>query len=591
MTRDAGRSDPWRTAAFLALTGIVQLTLFFSDPRHFFQGDTVTWMYLRHRSAADFLVDFTRLDQGGWFRPLAQKTVQSVLFPLFGLNPIPYRLLTFAFFFACTVATFFLIRRLSGNALAAYFGTLFFAAHITHAYTTYDTAFTPEILYTLFAICSALAFLAFSEHRRNKDLLLSILFLVLSLMSKETAVTTPLLLLLVQFSRAKEQRPPLLRLMPHFLILAAYLAFVVGYLHVGSVYLSDLIRKPLRTEVTDYEMTATGLLPNAGRALNWSFNLPGTKDAPWRFPEPWMPVALQVFRIGALLILAAALFTPQRRLVLLGLGWFWIVLMPALPLAAHFLAYYLFGPLVGLSLAIGVASALAFERLSGSIRHAAVPSAVAVFGMLIAINANAAWPTAYEQPLLGKSARTNENAIANLRAMHPRLKTGVVLAVVNEDFLAISWSFGNQGLFRMAFGDDTIKTAITATPEDLLQKNAIALRFGIDSIEDVSKAGLDKPLLAFEPDAQYTLELSRSEVRAGGDFYVMRIAELPNASITVLYKTPAGNTEFFRTQLDGNGAVRFDVGAGSPLGPYVFLAVRPDGRLTWRKVEGTVRIR
>ena len=67
-------------AAFAALEYVV----FFRGNEHFFQGDSIYYLYLRHRTIGDFLLGFLHLDPAGWYRPLAATALPGVCQELAG---------------------------------------------------------------------------------------------------------------------------------------------------------------------------------------------------------------------------------------------------------------------------------------------------------------------------------------------------------------------------------------------------------------------------------------------------------------------------------------------------------------------------
>jgi hypothetical protein len=73
---------------------------------------------------------------------------------------------------------------------------------------------------------------------------------------------------------------------------------------------------------------------------------------------------LSVFRAIALGLGALLLLRPERKFILFGLAWFVVTALPALPLLNHFLPYYLFLPIVGVSLFIGFEFTWAADKLS-----------------------------------------------------------------------------------------------------------------------------------------------------------------------------------------------------------------------------------
>jgi len=137
------------TAAFGAALALLEYFIYFPDS-HFFNGDTIHWFYLRHHTIGDFLLSFIRLDPAGWYRPLTNRTVQSLFYPLFGMAPAGYRAVHYVLFMSVIVAAYKLATIVTRRRMAAVIATVFFGLHTVNAYTTYDVLFTPEVVYTFF---------------------------------------------------------------------------------------------------------------------------------------------------------------------------------------------------------------------------------------------------------------------------------------------------------------------------------------------------------------------------------------------------------------------------------------------------------
>src|SRR5207247_2579061 len=130
-------------------------------------------------------------------RSLAARTVQSLLFPSFGHEPGGDRVVQYILFMAVMLATYRLVRIVTRQRLAALIAILFFGVHTVNAYTTYDVAFAPELIYTFFYICGVIAYLHYRNSHQTSFFILSIAFLLACLASKEAAVTLRLMLVIL----------------------------------------------------------------------------------------------------------------------------------------------------------------------------------------------------------------------------------------------------------------------------------------------------------------------------------------------------------------------------------------------------------
>src|SRR6266436_4714418 len=126
------------TAGFFVLLFLVDWSLYFRHAGHFFQGDTVFLLDHRFTSIAGFMREFVVLHSSGWYRPLSHEPIESILYPIFGLRPIPYHIFVYAVFIAVTFAVYALAYSLTRRRLVAVIAAAFFNIHSTNAYTTYD---------------------------------------------------------------------------------------------------------------------------------------------------------------------------------------------------------------------------------------------------------------------------------------------------------------------------------------------------------------------------------------------------------------------------------------------------------------------
>src|SRR5262249_50498104 len=279
----------------------------------------------RFRGWNEFLHALYSLDIAHWYRPLSSQTIPSVFFRWFGLNPYGYHWVVFVLFFATTCVVFVFLRRLTASFVAAAAGTMFFSIHWINVYVTYDFAFAPELFYACFYLLSCIAYIRTAESKLWY--VLSIVFFIFALMSKEAAVTLPanILLLNVFTSKARDKKDVL----PFFGIAALYYLYIVRFLKVGAGNYAIAFHKDVWTR------TETSFL--------WAFDLAHGR---MRFAVV----------IAALLIAgyaAASLFGSRRRYIIFGICWFVVALSPMVGIIGYFGPYYLFLPLAGIALIVG----------------------------------------------------------------------------------------------------------------------------------------------------------------------------------------------------------------------------------------------
>lgn len=589
----------YRDTFYFALIGIGELLIFFNNPGHFFMGDTLFWMGHRYRSVAEFLRGFITLDPALWYRPLAQRTVESLMYPVAGLHPLPYRAVTFCLFFACTVAVFVVTEKLTESRRASWFATLFFAPHVVNAFVTYDTAFIPEMVFTLFYAGAVIAYVAYLRTGSRNARIASVVLFAGSLMSKETAVALPLTLLAVALLLLGKKNARSIRsLAPHFLVLGIYLVFTVGFLHIRAIDVREMMAKPdLHTlNGSGYQLVLGKNLVSTTRvALSWAFNLPRDYGQ-WEPSRPRMLVALKICRllIGAAALLV--LFTPRRKFLLIGLAWFFTAALPTLPLTNHFLPYYLFAPIVGFSIAIGTVMDWAYAYCARMFPSVTFALCAAWITVNVAIDADMAIGVPARHYMLEGSAESAWNGLDDLRALHPLIPSGTTLLIFNEENSATSWNQAKGLLFQMAYGDDSIQSqyaddGITFPGSELENGKVIALKLARGHFSDITSFVKQRPelLLPHIPDEHYSLELSRPVVH-GDESVVMTVPELKDVTLNVLRAYNGKVEDPFQVKLDSHGQAEFKIGNETKAGDYTFVALQRSGEPNWVTVSGTVKV-
>lgn len=581
-----------KTVVGFVLLGLAQIAIFFNNPRHFFTGDSLFWMGHRYRSVGEFLAGFIQTDQGAWYRPLAQVTVQSLLFPFAGLNPIPYRIAGFLLFFSCTIAVFFLVRYVTESPRTAWLSVVFFAFHVTHTFVTYDVAFIPELLFTLFFIGSAMAYVSYLRTGDRRMLVASAALFVGGLLSKETAVALPPALVLVWLLLPRQERGKARSLAPHFAILAAYLFFAIGYLHIRDIHAGQLIERPGRAGQPGYELVlGKNVSENIDVAFGWAFGIPRLSYTEDMIPERWMLAALKVVRavicVGALF----ALFTRRRNLMLLGVGWFVVALLPTLPLWNHFLPYYLFAPLVGFALAVGTVLDWICEQCSRIAPALGVAVCAALLALSAGIQAGAVNKVAATHSLLDVSAGNAENSLIDLRALYPAIPRDTLIVIFNEEYPTLSWDHAGGMLFQMAYEDPSLAVRYSADAlplplERYDREHILALQWTNSHLVDRTSYVKQRPdlLLAHAPGQAFHLEQTEEDE-------TIRIPELSNETATVLYALDGVIQEPSQIKLNAQGEGRFDRGAGTIPGLYTLVAVRREREMGWTTVSKSINVK
>ena len=393
-------------ATFFLAVAVLEYSIYFWRASHFFQGDTIWWFYYRLASFGDFLRSFAGIDPGGWYRPLTNRTIQSLFYPIFGLNPGPYRWIQYALFIIDTVAVYGLSMMITRKTVAAAIATVFFSIHTINAYVTYDLSFTPELLYTLFYILSAIAFLKFLEQGRRLLLVASVFCFALGLGSKESAVTLPFALAAVAVFLGYKPRRVASSLAPHAVLLAGYLWMALGRLGVAAEALASFQNHPTVLEAGGYYFfVGPHILANAVSAWAWALNLPVGMLGVWRVITRSRNLVLWGFAAAQMALIVYAFVRGERKPLAAAVAWFWITAAPALPLLGHFLPYYMFLPITGFAVMVGLTWNRFYEDLSERVPAIGGVMLASTFGVLILVCSRTARSEAINNGLLGGSSR------------------------------------------------------------------------------------------------------------------------------------------------------------------------------------------
>jgi hypothetical protein len=578
--------------------------LFFRNPGHFFQADTVFHLYHRPATFIDFLRMFVTLDRSGWYRPLSQQLPFFILFPFFGLNPVGYRICIYVFFAAMTIGVYHLSRMLMQRGIAAGIATIYFASHTTNAFTTYDLSFAPELCYAAFYLLAVLTFYKFCRVDNRGAYNASIVFLIGALLSKEAAVTLPMILFLLYVvfdSRAGTVRLRIFRavraIRSHAFVVLLYFAFVVGYLHVQGIDLRQLFNRPKVLQQGGYYFVVDkGALENIDLALTWAFNIPRGWHGDFRHvPNVWVSF-LKGFRIVIVLSAMLTLFTNRRRIVFFGVGWFLISIIPTLPLANHFMPYYLFLPMIGVSLVVGtslswLADCLrqAHEDLPGGV--IALTLAGVVWVCSISVEADTR-----SHRLLGGSARLAYESLVSIRRLYPAVSRNAILYIDDVEE-PLAWDHAWGGLIQMAYDrwDVDIRYGSSGGIPDVTGPridNTLVMRYHEGRLIDETAAFRKNPsaYVPYVESKDYRLTVLPAGVSAG-DTYTIALSGLNNHVVKIAYRLNGGSIETFAAFVDKTGNSHFTISSETRKGTYQFVGFNIDGQQQWIRSDAAIMVR
>jgi hypothetical protein len=420
-----------------------------------------------------------------------------------------------------------------------------------------------------------------------------------SLLSKEAAMTLPAVLFLTHlvFGRDSARRRVVSAtrsIVPHALVLAVYLAFAVGHLNVMGLTVTKLFDTSQKPNPGDYiPVFNRDVFKNADIALTWAFNIPREKFGQPQSLTPGMLVYLNTFRwIVFAMVAIVALVGFKRDVLFFGIAWFWITLSPALPLVSHFLPYYLFLPVVGLSLLIGSAFTWLHDQLCAFQPVVAAVCIVLLLSGVLYSTSRVIRADIRDNNLLGGSSTLSWNTLSDLKALYPELpaKASLYFFDAKEQ---LAWPHDYGGLIKMAYAVDDISAIYESNgdPLKLDVPNALVFEVRDKHLKDQTRIYRMDPtrFIRYKP-SDLELQLSASEVLVGHDLYTVSVPRLSNARIRIAYNVDDGPIEIFPAQLDQEGKVSFNVRKGTKLGVYRFWGFNIMGTDEWMQTKRTLMV-
>ncbi|MBD3425716.1 MAG: tetratricopeptide repeat protein [Candidatus Omnitrophica bacterium] len=119
----------------------------------------------------------------------------------FGLDPFIYHLTNYVLHILITVAVFYFLYLLSGEAIVAFVVAMLFGIHPLHVESVAWITERKDLLYSIFYMLALISYMVYLKKGKKGVYLVCFLFAVLSLFSKAMAVTLPVVLLLVDWFR------------------------------------------------------------------------------------------------------------------------------------------------------------------------------------------------------------------------------------------------------------------------------------------------------------------------------------------------------------------------------------------------------
>ena len=349
---------------YLLLTFVISFAIFFRSLFVFFTNDDFFFLKISKVTNLSGFINFFNIVHGpegfGMYRPLTTQVFYFLSNKFFNLSPIPLHIISFLFFFGIIYLVYKLIFELSKSNNIALISAFLYAVAASHFGQLYYLAAFQELGMAFFVLLSCLMFI------KNKNFL-SFIFFVLALLSKETAVVTPVLITAIylfqgfQKTKVTNFKKFIVFLSPFIVCLFAYFLirlFSYGFTS-GDTYIWDFSIRKLINTLFWYLLWALNipesLIDFIGPGLNVNPNL----FTYWG--SQIIPILVSFLVQGVLLVvvLVKALLEKNKKEIkerdwvsTFCIFWFLIGILPVAFLPQHKFSFYLTLPLIGLTFRI-----------------------------------------------------------------------------------------------------------------------------------------------------------------------------------------------------------------------------------------------
>jgi hypothetical protein len=358
-----------RAIGRLALVAAIALVCFYPVTKYFFLQDD----FILIANAAyerDTTVMETIGGDSDLFRPLTKILYFGVMYGIFGLNALPYHIVSLAVHLLNVGLLFLLLRKLRNDRLSSLFVTAIYALHLGFFDVLAWISCIQQLMGQAFMLCGLLLGIHAIETKRGAFASIGASIYALALLSLEQTYALPLLLFSYSYLKggvepARKRLPRALReTVPYLLVMVVYL----GYMAVV---------KGVPTEGPYRYQLGANVIVNLLTYLDWAVGI-----------STLMPFVVDVSATGLtaahVLIAAVVVYNLAKgrgRIVLFSSAYYLFTILPVLFLKNHVFHLHNYVPAVG----IAVLLAPVVEDLFSTVRQWRARAASATAWGLIAM--------------------------------------------------------------------------------------------------------------------------------------------------------------------------------------------------------------
>jgi protein O-mannosyl-transferase len=311
-------------------------------------------------------------DNSGAYRPLSM-IYYSVIYKTGNGKPYLFHLFNILLFIASSIILLELFKLVfpEQQLWLALAGTLLFVVHPIHTEVVANVKSADELLYLVFSLLSLLFWIRYLKDQRKQKLVLSCSFFALALLSKETALACipvfGVLLLIFAGNKAAAVRP----FLAYFLLAGLYLFLRSAILTDSLVQTFMAVNNSLYVIQDPSHLLATKLYLLGlyvfkmlwAIPLSWDYSFGAIQEHSFADAGVWA-----AFLLVALSLFVCIKYFRKEPVLVLGITWFWALLLPAsntfIMIESTFAERFLYGPGIGIILIL----AWTFTKLPVSAR-------------------------------------------------------------------------------------------------------------------------------------------------------------------------------------------------------------------------------
>jgi len=483
----------------ITLAGIILLATFIYWPsfqNYFSQDDFYLFKISQAKNLHEFFNFFSFNRPYTFYRPLSTEVYFFVNHTLFGMNPLPFRLVSFGFFAGSTILTALITKRLTKNETVSILTAFFYGVSAIHFGGLFWSSAYQMICVAFFYLLAFYCYLLFRASKKLIIFVFSILSFCLALLSMELAITLPLILIIYEalFLERIEKSTTIrasIRVLPFVLILLIYTSFhlLSHQLPLAETYQVNLSIKPVLGNLRWYILWSVGLpemlIDYIGPGLKINPNLIKFYFFPVLVTLVWFLVFSLLTLISLFLILKNKIIFFKDKFFWFSIFWFVITILPVVAFQWHKFTYYLTIALFGFSFLMGV---LLVKLMKTKYKFT---KALLIFILLVFFlgNFNTIKFT-YRTSWMVNRAKLAKFILENLKKDHPDLPKNSVIYFLNDPSspnINEQWGFSSNQANVALSGPNAIQVLynnpeirvyyedISAPPNDIKKENIITI--------------------------------------------------------------------------------------------------------------------